>query len=312
MPEYLRMFQSALDPADVEEVRRLFLDDVRPVFRAMEVCLGVELVVRVEHNVGGLVEGAVVSRWSSLAAMDEAVASRAVQEAIVRVRQRCARSRWPRSTRSRGDGRGPPPRSRMTRSQMTAAEDLTLGPVAVLVPVKAFAEAKLRLAPALPPLGRAALAREMASHVLSAARPLPAAVVCDDPEVAAWARAERALVIWEPERGLNRAVEAGVERLGRAGARRVIVAHGDLPLASGLGAIARFRGVTIVPDRAGNGTNVICVPTGAGFTFSYGPGSFTRHTAEAFRLGLALRVVRGRALGHDVDTPADLAVGARA
>lgn len=183
-----------------------------------------------------------------------------------------------------------------------------MGPVAVLVPVKAFSEAKLRLAPALPPLGRAELARAMATHVLEASRPLPTAVVCDDADVAAWARGQRALVIWEPERGLNRAVEAGVERLAQAGARRVIVAHGDLPLAKGLAAIARFPGVTIVPDRAGNGTNVICVPAGARFTFSYGPGSFTRHGAETFRLGLPLRVVRGRDLGHDVDTPADLAL----
>ena len=183
---------------------------------------------------------------------------------------------------------------------------LSLGPVAVLVPVKAFTEAKLRLAPALPPVARAELARAMATHVLEAARPLPAAVVCDDPDVAAWARSQRALVIWEPERGLNRAVEAGVERLRRAGAKRVIVAHGDLPLAEGLDRIARFPGVTIVPDRAGNGTNVICVPARAGFTFSYGPGSFTRHTAEAFRLGLPLRVVRAPALGHDVDLPVDL------
>ena len=183
---------------------------------------------------------------------------------------------------------------------------LALGPVAVLVPVKAFTEAKLRLAPALPPLARAELAKAMATHVLEAARPLPAAVVCDDQEVAAWARTQRALVIWEPERGLNRAVEAGVERLRQAGAERVIVAHGDLPLAQGLAGVARFRGVTIVPDRAGNGTNVICVPAGAGFTFSYGPGSFTRHTAEAFRLGLPLRVVRTPALAHDVDLPTDL------
>ena len=55
-----------------------------------------------------------------------------------------------------------------------------LGAVAVLVPVKAFSEAKLRLAPALPPLGRAELARAMATHVLAAAHPLPTAVVCDD------------------------------------------------------------------------------------------------------------------------------------
>lgn len=183
---------------------------------------------------------------------------------------------------------------------------MSLGPVAVLVPVKAFREAKLRLAPALPPQARAELAKEMATHVLDAARPLPTAVVCDDIEVAAWARGQRALVIWEPERGLNRAVEAGVERLGKGGAERVIVAHGDLPLATGLAWVGRFHGVTLVPDRVDNGTNVICVPSGAGFKFSYGPGSFARHTTEALRRDIPLRVVREPSLGRDVDTPADL------
>ena len=185
-----------------------------------------------------------------------------------------------------------------------------LGPVAVLVPVKAFSEAKLRLAPALPPAARAELAKAMATHVVEAARPLPTAVVCDDIEVASWARQQRALVIWEPERGLNRAVEAGVERLHHAGAQRVIVAHGDLPLAPGLAWVARFPGVTIVPDRVANGTNVICVPGDVGFTFSYGPGSFARHASEALRRGLPLRVVREPLLAQDVDTPADWAAAA--
>ncbi|MGH9225528.1 MAG: 2-phospho-L-lactate guanylyltransferase [Acidimicrobiales bacterium] len=189
---------------------------------------------------------------------------------------------------------------------MTGGRGL-FGPVAVLVPVKSFGEAKLRLAPALPPVARAELARAMATHVVAAARALPTAVVCDDLDVAAWARQQRALVIWEPERGLNRAVEAGVERLHEAGAQRVIVAHGDLPLAPGLAWVARFPGVTVVPDRVDNGTNVICVPVGGGFTFSYGPGSFARHVSEALRLGLPLRVVRERGLAQDVDTPSDYA-----
>jgi 2-phospho-L-lactate guanylyltransferase len=181
-----------------------------------------------------------------------------------------------------------------------------LGPVAVLLPVKAFGEAKRRLAPALDPVARAALAQAMATLVLASAAPLPVAVVCDDAEVAAWARGAGALVVWEPERGLNRAVEAGVARLGAAGARRVIVAHGDLPLALHLGWVGRFLGVTLVPDRHDNGTNALCVPSDAGFAFSYGPGSFARHTAEAHRLGLPLRVVREPSLAHDVDLPADL------
>ena len=181
-----------------------------------------------------------------------------------------------------------------------------LGPVVALVPVKSFAEAKLRLAPALPPARRADLAREMAAHVLAAARPLPVAVVCDDAAVADWARGEGALVVWEPGRGLNGAVQAGVERLAAAGAVQVVVAHADLPLAGPLGWAARFPGVTLVPDRRDDGTNVACVPTASGFAFSYGPGSFQRHGAEARRLGLGLRVVREPLLGHDVDVPADL------
>lgn len=189
---------------------------------------------------------------------------------------------------------------------------LTLGPLAVLLPVKSFGEAKRRLAPALEPGARARLARAMATSVVLSAAPLPTAVVCDDADVAAWARDLGALVVWEPERGLNRAVEAGVERLGAAGARRVIVAHADLPLARDLQWVGRFAGVTLVPDRSGGGTNAICVPTGAGFTFSYGPGSFARHGTEAHRLGLALRVVREPSLAADVDLPADVVLAAEA
>jgi 2-phospho-L-lactate/phosphoenolpyruvate guanylyltransferase len=181
-----------------------------------------------------------------------------------------------------------------------------LGPQAVLVPVKRFTEAKVRLAPALPPDERATLAREMAAAVLGAARPLPVAVVCDDVEVAQWARARGALVVWEPGRGLNGAVQSGVDQLARAGVRRVVVAHADLPRAAGLARIAQGAGVVLVPDRRHDGTNVAVVPADAGFRFSYGPGSFDRHRDEAHRLGLAVEVVDDPRLAFDVDVPDDL------
>jgi 2-phospho-L-lactate guanylyltransferase len=183
---------------------------------------------------------------------------------------------------------------------------LLLGRVAVLVPVKAFDDAKVRLAAALGPQERAALARSMATQVVAAARHLPAAVVCDDRGVAEWARALGVLVVWEPGRGLNGAVEAGVARLAGLGVEQVIVAHADLPLATDLTWVAQFDGVTLVPDRASDGTNVACVPSTAGFGFAYGPGSFARHRTEAGRLGLPLRVVHEPSLGWDVDVPADL------
>jgi 2-phospho-L-lactate guanylyltransferase len=174
--------------------------------------------------------------------------------------------------------------------------------------VKRFGAAKLRLAPALDAGEREALARSMASTVVAAAAPLPVWVVCDDPDVAAWATGAGAGVLWKPGRGLNGAVNEGVADLAGAGVAAVIVAHADLPLATDLGWVGRFEGVTLVPDRRDDGTNVACVPAGSGFTFAYGPGSFRRHAAEAERVGLPLRVCRERRLGWDVDLPGDLAL----
>ena len=87
MAEYMRLYQSAVDPSDVQEIQRLFVDDVVPAFGRTVGCLGIELAVTVEPNAGGLVEGTAISRWSSLEEMEAAIASRVVQEALVRVRQ---------------------------------------------------------------------------------------------------------------------------------------------------------------------------------------------------------------------------------
>jgi 2-phospho-L-lactate guanylyltransferase len=180
-------------------------------------------------------------------------------------------------------------------------------PTAVLVPIKAFATAKGRLASTLDADARAALARRMAATVLDAAAPLPVLVVTGDDEVAAFARAKGAEVLGEPGGGLNAAVAAGVEHLAGRGFDEAVIAHADLPLATGLAALTGgVDACTLVPDRRGDGTNVLVVPTGAGFRFAYGPGSFARHVAEAERLGLAVRAVRDSRLGWDVDVPEDL------
>ena len=177
---------------------------------------------------------------------------------------------------------------------------------AVLVPVKDFRRAKLRLASALSATERERLAEEMATHVIRAAAPLPVAVVCDDPDVAEWATGLSAQVIWCPGTGLNGAVSRGVERLAAAGYTRVVVAHGDLPLAGDFTRLTLWPGATIVPDRRNDGTNVISIPSGCGFDFSYGPGSYRRHVAMAQRLGLGLEICRDQTLTWDVDLPADL------
>lgn len=87
MAGYLRLYQTAVDPSDLEEMSRLFHDDVQPAFAGTDGCLGLELAVSLEKNAGGLVEACIVSRWASVAELDEAFASRAVNEGIVRFRE---------------------------------------------------------------------------------------------------------------------------------------------------------------------------------------------------------------------------------
>jgi len=176
----------------------------------------------------------------------------------------------------------------------------------VLVPVKAFAQAKRRLGPTLSDAERVALARLMAAHVLSAADPLPVCVACDDPGVAAFAEAHGAHVAWTPGLGLNGAVEAGVATLAALGADYVTVVHADLPTAAGIGRIEHFEGVTIAPDRRHTGTNLLRVPTSAGFTMCFGRDSFRRHVEESERRGLAHQVLERDDLAFDVDEPEDL------
>jgi 2-phospho-L-lactate guanylyltransferase len=181
----------------------------------------------------------------------------------------------------------------------------------VLVPVKAFSRAKHRLSGVLGAPEREALARSMAARVLAAAAPLRTWVVCDDPEVARWARQRGADVAWTPGHDLNGAVQAAWARRCEEGARRAVVLHADLPLAESLGPllVAADDEVVIVPDRHGTGTNALSVPAGRGFTFRFGPESFAAHLEEAARCGLRARPERDAALGWDVDEPGDLLDG---
>ena len=182
-------------------------------------------------------------------------------------------------------------------------------PAAVaLIPVKGFRHAKERLAPALDGEARSRLARDMATRVVAAAGPLPALVLCDSEDVATWADEVGAETLWCPGTGLNGAVAAGIDELRARGVDRAVVAHSDLPLAGSLAWVVEWPGITIVPDRRRDGSNVIGLPVSSDFRFAYGPGSFSRHLAEAQRLGLGLQVIRHPELGWDVDDPADLEV----
>ena len=130
----------------------------------------------------------------------------------------------------------------------------------------------------------------MAERVLAAAAPLPVFVACDDEAVAEWAEQHGADVLWGPGLGLNGAIDHGIDTMAGKGVDHVTVAHGDLPLPDCLPRVAIAGQIVIVPDRRGDGTNVLSRPTSISLPAEYGGGSFRRHLAAALRRGVPVTV----------------------
>ena len=176
--------------------------------------------------------------------------------------------------------------------------------VAVLVPVKAFTEAKQRLSTVLSPSDRARLARWLADGVVRSLGATPVFVVCDDPAVRTWATDAGATALWTAQLGLNGAVDDGVAAIAAEGFAHVVVTHADLPLPAGLVDLARPNTSTFVPDRRRDGTNVMSFPTDAPIPARYGPGSFRQHRTAATTPVVEVRF--DHHLSIDLDSPSDL------
>ena len=178
-----------------------------------------------------------------------------------------------------------------------------------LVPLKALAEAKGRLAPAVGPLQRRLLAIAMFEDVVAALQAVPGldAPVVVSPDREVWRRADAmgCRVVEEPPgRGdLNASLAAAAARGGDGQALLVVAA--DLPLASaaGLERVLAAAGspVAVVPSVDGGGTNVLAWRDPGSFAPSFGPDSAARHLAVPG----AVRV-DDPGLSLDVDTVEDL------
>ncbi len=115
--------------------------------------------------------------------------------------------------------------------------------------------------------------------------------------------------------GLNPALQAVSDDLARQGYESVLIAHGDLPLlaASELQQLlARHRAlacrakISLVPDRARDGSNcLLCSPPDV-LRFRYGKGSFEKHLATAAQGGIQSAVVELPGASLDIDEPQDL------
>ena len=179
-----------------------------------------------------------------------------------------------------------------------------------LVPLKALAEAKGRLAPEVGPLQRRLLAIAMFEDVIAALQAVPAltAPVVVSPDREVWRRADAmgCRVVEEPPGAgdLNAALAAAAKAAGVGNGSPLLVVAADLPLASAAGlerVLAAEAPVAVVPSADGAGTNVLAWRDPASFAPSFGTDSAARHLAVPG----AVRV-DDPGLSLDVDTVEDL------
>ena len=183
----------------------------------------------------------------------------------------------------------------------------------VVIPTKAPAQAKGRLATALDSDQRGALAEAMldrAVKAVSAARVSGGLALVGTSRMGQPRTQE---LLTDPGGGLNAAVHSARDALAARGATRLITLAADLPLLE-YGDVAALcelpAGVIgIAPDRHGTGTNALSLPLpeALDFAYSYGIGSCALHKAEAKRLGLPIALIASPGLARDIDEPADLA-----
>src|SRR5215207_9641187 len=108
----------------------------------------------------------------------------------------------------------------------------------VVIPVRAFALGKARLAAQLDDANRADLARKLADRVGAAAGELPTVVVSSASDVRDWARGRGLEVVDDPGT-LDDAAATGRAWVRANGCARALIAHADLPLARSLAPLAR-------------------------------------------------------------------------
>ena len=202
-----------------------------------------------------------------------------------------------------------------------------LGHVVAIVPVRGLERAKTRLGEALDPEERRALVEGLLRRTIRAAIMTPGiravAVVSPDPEALAVAADSGAVTLAQGGGGLNEGLAEGRAWARDLGATALLVVPADLPaigpdeLGRVLAAVRdrlttnRAAGtaatslVALVPDRAGEGTNLLLLAPPGAISFQFGPGSRAGHAGAAARSGATYLEIEGP-LSLDLDTPDDL------
>jgi quinol monooxygenase YgiN len=83
----IRIFDTAIDPDDVELAKETFRTEVRPAFDAFEGCRGISMHLGIDEHTADLVEVAAISTWTSVDDIERATSSGAYDEAMTDMRK---------------------------------------------------------------------------------------------------------------------------------------------------------------------------------------------------------------------------------
>jgi len=179
--------------------------------------------------------------------------------------------------------------------------------ITAVVPLKDLSQAKSRLAAALTPEERAAVAVRLAERTVSVLRAsgVVRTIVLAGPDPGL---ARRFGVDWYPDRGsLNATLREAAGRISGA----MLIVTADLPLLTtadvqALAAEGSGRSVT-VGAAADGGTAALVLRPPDVIAPHFGERSAAHHIWLAERAGVPVRVLHRPGLARDLDTPADLA-----
>jgi 2-phospho-L-lactate guanylyltransferase len=191
-------------------------------------------------------------------------------------------------------------------------------PTLAILPIKNLDRAKQRLSPELDPTPRRALVEAMFSDTLVAlrrAKALPdVLVISSDTRAQRIAEGYGATVLADADNGHNDAALIGLRHASELGVDRALLVPADCPLLepAELDQLAQWptpeRGVLVVPDRHGTGTNALLLHPPDAMEPSFGEGSHARHLGNARAAGIYAETVELPSLALDLDTADDLAV----
>ena len=185
-----------------------------------------------------------------------------------------------------------------------------------LLAVRPPAEAKTRLADALTPAQREALAWNMARHVLGCMTavlpPERCIVVSRSSDMREYATAAGAVALREVGADQNAALTQGAHHAVEHSADRVLTLSSDLPMLqvddvrAMLASSHASNSVIIAPDRHGTGTNGMCMQPPLILPYLHGRDSLDRHRRKAAELGVPVEIIERPGLAHDIDVCDDL------